>query len=124
LAEREIYGLTQALSLKVRLSAAQTNASRSLPGAKSSLPKPPAHPWTHLAFSVSGDLSHWGSPRDWNIPGLRFLSLTFSPSKTGDIQIKALGNLYVLRANAAREPVPETRILPKPGIPAHFSVRK
>ncbi|AIA55733.1 type 4b pilus protein PilO2 [Acidithiobacillus caldus] len=124
LAERKIYGLSQALSLKVRLSAAQPNVPRPLPGAKSSPPKPPAHPWTHLAFSVSGDLSHWGSPRDWNIPGLRFLSLTFSPSKTGDIQIKALGNLYVLRANAAREPVPETRILPKPGIPAHFSVRK
>ncbi|AEK57818.1 conserved hypothetical protein [Acidithiobacillus caldus SM-1] len=124
LAEREIYGLSQALSLKVRLLASQPRVPRSLPGAKSSPSKPPSRPWTYLAFSVSGDLSHWGNPRDWDIPGLRFSSLTFSPSKTGDIQIKALGNLYVLRANAAREPVRESKAQPKPSIQAHFSARK
>ncbi|MGK9453014.1 type 4b pilus protein PilO2 [Acidithiobacillus caldus] len=123
LAEREIYGVAEALSLKVRLAASQPNVQKQLPGAKPVAARMPEHPWEHLNFSISGDFSHWGTPRDWDIPGLRFSSVTFSPSKTGGIQIKAIGVLYVLRDNATNN-LHKTGTFPKTDVAANFSMRK
>ncbi|WP_248885911.1 type 4b pilus protein PilO2 [Acidithiobacillus acidisediminis] len=94
-AEETAYGVAQALALDIRLSAPVAPVQKTLPGERPA-PKPAKSekPWETMNVVLKGPLAQWGNQSLWDIPGLRFTQLLFTPSKTGAITLKAIGDLY------------------------------
>lgn len=95
LAEETVYGVAQALALDIRLTAPISPVQKTLPGEKAVRKPPKAKtPWETMSVALTGPLVQWGNQSLWDIPGLRFTQLLFTPSKTGAITLKAIGDLY------------------------------
>jgi len=123
-AEDTAYGVAQALSLQLRLSTPMAPVRTMLPGEKQAQHSAkPQNPWNTMNVVLDGPLAQWGNPSLWDVPGLRFTQLLFTPAKDGSISLKAVGDLYT--PNSGVEPLSKPKLpVGKPGVVAYRATKQ